>query len=129
MDQLQIDSCLTDYGALCGTEFYSCEWADLENYLCKPASKLTVTNDIQILVCHRPGVSLKAADALSLGLKGLGCILESSVILGKQQLKFGALVSLLLFAMSSLSTFSPFDHTRNLTLTNLFCIWYNSYYD
>ena len=118
-DQLEIDSCLTGCGALCGTEFDSCKYptrvleakhtithlemlnavvalrlwshvlqgqrfkifCDNSNTclaLQKGRSKeifmqacirtiflITVENDIEILVCHRPGVSLIAADALS----------------------------------------------------------------
>ena len=73
---------------------------------------------VDLTVCYKP------IKATPLGLKVLACILESSKILEKQQLTFRALVPLLFFTMSCLSTFlpkriSPFDHTRNLTLANI----------
>ena len=118
-EQLELDSCLTGCGGLCGQYYYSCAypssilgaahpiahlemlnvvvalrmWAPLweghkiqiycdnmntcialqtgrskDSFMqacVRSVFVLSVSHDIEILVCHRPGVSLMAADALS----------------------------------------------------------------
>ena len=96
-----------------------CAWLDLDQTIFTAFPVRQMWRAVDLTVRYKP------IKATPLGLKELACLLESSNILGKQQLTFRALVSLLFFTMSRLSTFlpkkiSPFDHTRNLTLGDVF---------